>query len=141
MFVLTLASAKGGTCRSTLASCLAVEAARTMRVGLIDASNDQATLTRWHQGRAANGHGASGNPALIAEKGKVDRIVRRLRAERAYDLVIADASPTDLELIDECLAAADFVLVPVRVRPISPAPKKSFLRAPAKPSAVRWLSC
>jgi cellulose biosynthesis protein BcsQ len=106
MLVLTLASGKGGTCRSTLASCLAVEAAKTMRVGLIDASNDQATLTRWHQGRAANGHGAFGNPALIAGKGNVDRIVRRLRAERAYDLVIADASPTDLELI---------VLVPVRV--------------------------
>jgi chromosome partitioning protein len=114
--VIALASAKGGTGKTTLAACLAVEAARSARgVVLIDADPQQ-SLARWHELRRAMDD--SGNPGLYhATKEPLAEKVARLSRTSAQWCFI-DLPPGDLNLIEAGIVAAHFTLIPVRASPV-----------------------
>lgn len=108
-FVIALASAKGGTGKTTLTACLAVEASKSGRVVMIDADPQQ-SLTLWHRTRLAN----DGNPGLMrAGTEPLAEKVDLLRKAGA-DWVFIDLPPGDLDLLEAGIAAADYVVIPIR---------------------------
>ncbi len=113
--VIALGSAKGGSGKTTLATCLAVEAAKTKRAVLIDADPQQ-SAARWHELRRNNDD--SNNPGLFRSGteplGEKADMLRRAGA----DWVFIDLPPGDLDLIEEGIAASDFVVIPIRASPL-----------------------
>jgi chromosome partitioning protein len=107
--VLGIVATKGGTSKSTLASALAVRAAKGGRqVVLLDA-DPQGSLLKWWKHR-----GEPSSPDVY-ESAHPKRDVGLARAREA-DWVIVDAPPSNLEThILPIVGAADFVLIPCRV--------------------------
>ncbi len=110
MRTLVVASAKGGVGKTTLATALAVEAAKSCRVGVIDLDPQQ-SAARFLDLR--NGD----NPRLVTG---VESIVEALDllVDDGVELVIIDTAPASLSNLVPAVAAADFVLVPVRPSPL-----------------------
>jgi chromosome partitioning protein len=112
MRILTLASQKGGTGKTTLAAHLAVEAERGKAgpVAVID-TDPQGSLAAWWNTREADTPlFAAVNIAQLAD------YVQRLR-EQGIKLVIIDTPPQTLDTINNANAVADFVLIPARPSP------------------------
>src|SRR5262245_17617127 len=111
MLVVTLVSTKGGCGKSTLAECLAVEAARRGRsVFLADLDPQQSTAEWWRR------RGGPDNPMMIASRGSMIRASRRdIRERRSErDVMIIDTPGSDMTVIGEALHAADCVVVVVQ---------------------------
>jgi chromosome partitioning protein len=112
MRVLTVASQKGGSSKSSLAAHLAVaaEQAGAGPVVLIDA-DPQETLLRWWRQREAE------TPALAEVK--LPELGAKLKALGAagYALAIIDTPPTITASVRTIIGLADFVLIPVRPSP------------------------
>lgn len=112
MHVLTFASQKGGSGKTTLAGHLAVQAAESgaERVALID-TDPQGSLADWWNARAA----------AIPEF--VHTTVARLRADLnaleglGMELVIVDTPPAITETIEQVIAVSDMVVIPTRPSP------------------------
>ncbi|MBL8567215.1 MAG: ParA family protein [Hyphomicrobiaceae bacterium] len=110
--VIALASAKGGTGKTTLTACLAVEAAKSGRVVMIDADPQQ-SLTLWHRARLANDDEGE-NPGLMrAGTEPLAEKVELLRKAGA-DWVLIDLPPGDVDLLEAGIAAADYIVIPIR---------------------------
>jgi chromosome partitioning protein len=108
MKVIAIASPKGGSGKTTLASALAVRAAmESGRVGMFDLNSDQGNLTQWWVLR-----GEPMNPRLI-EVEHITRDVEVLRASR-FEWLIIDTPPLELDIIENAVLKADCVLIPVR---------------------------
>jgi chromosome partitioning protein len=109
MKILSIASAKGGVGKSTITSSLAVRASlESIRVALIDLNADQGDLSQWWMMR-----GQPMNPRLVMDIEDVRAEVRRVAAE-GYDWLLIDGPPTEMDLIEQSIVLADFVLVPVK---------------------------
>src|SRR5436190_1614117 len=109
--IITVATMKGGSGKSTLASCLAVHwHLRGRRPTLIDA-DPQRSITR-----LAARERALGGVAVIEDASEeASSNARRLAA--GGSLVIIDTPGFRSKTTLDCLAAADFLLVPVKPSP------------------------
>jgi chromosome partitioning protein len=108
MKVIAIASPKGGSGKTTLASALAVRAAmESGRVAMFDLNSDQGNLTQWWVLR-----GEPMNPRLV-EVEHITRDVEVLRASR-FEWLVIDTPPLELDIIENTVLKADCVLIPVR---------------------------
>jgi chromosome partitioning protein len=109
--IITVATMKGGSGKSTLASCLAVHwHLRGRRPTLIDADPQRSIM------RLAARERALGGVAVIEDATEeASKTARRLA--NAGSLVIIDTPGFRSKTTLDCLAAADFVLVPVKPSP------------------------
>ena len=112
MRILTLASQKGGTGKTTLAAHLAVEAERskTGPVAVIDTDPQGSLAAWWNTREAAIPLFAAVNIAQLTDP------LQRLR-QQGIKLVIIDTPPQTLDTINNANAVADFVLIPARPSP------------------------
>lgn len=108
MQVIVVASPKGGSGKTTLASALAVRATvESGRVAMFDLNSDQGNLTQWWVLR-----GEPMNPRLIDVE-HITRDIEVLRASR-FEWLIIDTPPLELDIIENAVLKADVVLIPVR---------------------------
>jgi chromosome partitioning protein len=109
--ILTLATMKGGSGKTTVASCLAVYwHQRGRRPTLIDA-DPQRSIMRL----AARERALGGVPIIEDATEEAAKTARRIAS--AGGLVIIDTPGFRSKTTLECLAAADFLLVPVKPSP------------------------
>lgn len=109
MHVVTIASPKGGTGKSTVTSALAVRAAQeSLRVAIIDLNADQGSLTKWWIVR-----GEPMNPRLFPDPSDLIGDVELLRRD-GWDWVFIDTPPAASDLVELAILVADAVIVPVR---------------------------
>jgi chromosome partitioning protein len=105
--VVTLANAKGGVGKTTLASALAVRAAEdSKRVALLDL-DPQESLASWWTRR-----GRTKNPKLFEVDAAVEAI--ELLISEGWEWVFVDTGPARLDLIEAGIAVSDLVLIPTR---------------------------
>ena len=108
MVVIAVANSKGGTGKTTLASALAVRAAReSKRVAMVDL-DPQKSLVAWWKRR-----GRSDNPTIFEGADTAGDAVEALELD-GWDWVFLDGPPSYLGVIQEMIEAADFVLIPVK---------------------------
>ena len=112
MYILVLASQKGGAGKTTLSRHLAVQADRAGEgpVVLIDA-DPQGGLAGWWNRRQAN------SPVFFASN--LDDLPRHLAQARqgGFKLVVIDTPPQATALIRSVVGLADLVLIPTRPSP------------------------
>jgi chromosome partitioning protein len=107
MHVVTLASTKGGTGKTTLCAALAVRAAEeAKRVALLDL-DPQESLASWWTRR-----GKTKNPKLIEVDATTEAI--ELLLSEGWQWAFVDTGPAKIDLIEPGIAVADLVLIPVR---------------------------
>jgi chromosome partitioning protein len=110
MKVVTIAAPKGGSCKTTTTTLLAVKATHDGKnVCLIDLNADQANLAQWHISR--------GEPMLPHLEHKITNITRDVAAIRAsgkFDWLFIDTPPLDMDVIENAVVVADAVIIPVR---------------------------
>ena len=112
---IAVASAKGGSSKTSLTCNLAVRAADDGQVSLMDV-DPQPSLTIWYDHRRRGVGGT--NPGLLRrEQGSLIERVDLLKNAGA-DWIFMDLPPGDFDLIEPGIIAADFVIVPVRPSPI-----------------------
>ena len=112
---ISLASAKGGSSKTTLTANLAVRAAEEgAKVALIDA-DPQPSLTIWHDKRKRQQDAS--NPGLVRREGTPIEKVEMLKRAGA-EWIFLDLPPGDFDLIEPGIIAADFIIVPVRPSPL-----------------------
>jgi chromosome partitioning protein len=108
MKTIAIASAKGGSGKSTITAALAVQACQDgSKVAMMDLNFDQGSLTQWWRVR-----GEPSAPALALNIENIPRDVRTLAS--AYTWLFIDTPPADMDLIEQSIAVADAVVVPVR---------------------------
>ncbi len=109
MKTIAVAAAKGGCGKTTIASALAARASKeSLRVAMMDLNPDQGNLTQWWFLR-----GQPMNPRLITDTEDIPEDVAVLK-EAKFDWLILDSPPVEMDLIEQAVAVADFVLIPVR---------------------------
>jgi chromosome partitioning protein len=109
MKVITVASGKGGSLKTSIAALLAVRAnAENLRVAMFDLSADQGNLTQWWITR-----GEPKNPRLLPVE-KIGADVEALRSAGKHDWLIIDTPPVDVDIIEMAIVKADAVVIPVR---------------------------
>ncbi len=109
MKTITVASTKGGSGKSTIVSALAVRAAQeTPKIAMMDLNFDQGSLTQWWQLR-----GKPQTPFLAQNVENIPGDIRVIAA-MDYEWLFIDSPPTGMDLIEQAVAVADAVIVPVR---------------------------
>src|SRR5215218_3442306 len=111
MRTIVIASRKGGAGKTTLASLLAVEAARAgvEPVAVIDL-DPMRGLSLWWEARISD------TPMLVAPDGGPAAALEAAKAAGA-DLVLIDTPPAAVPVVAEAMALADLVLLPVQPSP------------------------
>lgn len=108
MIVIAVMNGKGGVGKSTLASALAVRAARdSKRVAMVDL-DPQRSLVEWWQRR-----GRTDSPTIFENAATAVDAVEALQLD-GWDWVFLDGPPAFIGVMDDMVAAADFVLIPVK---------------------------
>jgi chromosome partitioning protein len=108
MKTIAVASAKGGSGKSSLTAALAVRACQdTPKVAMMDLDAGQASLRQWWTVR-----GSPDVPGLAVNVSNVPRDVKTLAT--GYEWLFIDTPPAEMDLIEQAIAVADAVLVPVR---------------------------
>src|ERR1700683_1096278 len=111
--IITVATMKGGSGKSTLASCLAVYwHLRGRHPSLIDADPQRSIMRLAARGRALGGvRGVEGSSEDAANTAR--------RLEAGNGLVIIDTPGFRSRTTLDCLAIADFLLIPVKTSPFA----------------------
>jgi chromosome partitioning protein len=112
MYVIAVASQKGGSGKTTLAGHLAVQADRTGfgPVALVD-TDPQGSLSEWWNARAAE------TPLFArASAGRFATDIERMR-ELGIKLLVVDTPPAIEATITEVISLADLVVIPARPSP------------------------
>jgi chromosome partitioning protein len=110
MRTLVIASAKGGVGKTTLATMLAVEAAKTKRVAIIDLDPQQSAARFLDLRDGAN-------PQLITDVGDIVEALDLLKDD-GVEVVMIDTAPASLSNLLPVIAAAELTLIPVRPSPL-----------------------
>src|SRR3984885_4603969 len=109
--IITVATMKGGSGKSTLASCLAVHwHLRGRRPTLIDADPQRSIMRLVARERALGG-------VSVVEDATEDASKTARRLAQGGGLVIIDTPGFRSKMTLDCVAAADFLLVPVKPSP------------------------
>jgi cellulose biosynthesis protein BcsQ len=109
MKVVTIASSKGGTGKSTAVTVLAAKAVQDgKRVAMFDLNADQASLTQWWYYR-----GEPENPWL-PEVEDLNASIDQME-QQGFDWLFIDTPPLDINLVEHAILAANAVVIPVRV--------------------------
>jgi chromosome partitioning protein len=109
--IITVATMKGGSGKSTVASCLAVHwHLKGRRPAIVDA-DPQCSIARLSKRERALG----GVPVVVDATEQAGRVARQLAT--ASGPVIIDTPGFRSEITLACLAASNFVLVPVKPSP------------------------
>jgi chromosome partitioning protein len=107
--VIALASRKGGAGKTTLTSHLAVHAAGSGQVAIMDA-DPQGGLSGWWNARVAE------QPAFLdTSKGLAAAVAGARRS--GYKLLLIDTPPSLSDTIADVIALSDLVIIPVRPSP------------------------
>lgn len=110
MKVVTIAAPKGGSCKTTTTTLLAVKAMQDgNNVCMIDLNADQANLAQWHVSR-----GSPMMPHLEHDITNITRDVAAIRASKRFDWLFIDTPPLDMDVIENAVVVADCVVIPVR---------------------------
>jgi cellulose biosynthesis protein BcsQ len=117
--IITVASGKGGSCKSTTAALLAIRAAQDLRpdgtplnVAIIDANRNQPTLAAWYERRERQGLTGEG-PYMDLQKLLLSAAIAGFRSKGWADLVIIDTSPSNMRLIRMVVEVAHCVVIPI----------------------------
>ena len=109
--IITVATMKGGSGKSTLASCLAVHwHLRGRRPTLIDADPQRSIMRLAARERALGG-------VAVIEDATENALKTARRLSSGGGLVIIDTPGFRSQTTLDCIAAADFLLVPVKPSP------------------------
>lgn len=108
MKVLSFISQKGGVGKTTLATAIGVEAARSGQKTIVLDIDPQASASFWRDNRVDEGLAVSAIPASRLSH------VLKAAAEAEADLAIIDTPPFAKEIAFEAAQLADFVVVPAR---------------------------
>ncbi len=111
--IITVATMKGGSGKSTVASCLAVHWHLEGRRPTIIDADPQRSIARL----AARERALGGVNVVEDASEEAWRTARRLAAERAHGPIIIDTPGFRSMATLACLAVSDFVLVPVKPSP------------------------
>lgn len=108
MKTLAIISQKGGVGKTTLATCLAVEAEREGKQVLVVDLDPQATATFWSDIRDKE------TPTVMSSQ--VVRLPNMIKAAEAAgtDLIIIDGAAVSRDIAFEASKAADFALIPFK---------------------------
>ena len=110
MKVITIAAPKGGSGKTSTTALLAVRAMQdSQNVAMLDLNADQANLTTWWICR-----GSPFNPYLVNDIENITKDVQVLKASGRFDLLLVDTPPTTMDLIENAVAVADCVVIPVK---------------------------
>ena len=121
MKIVTVASQKGGSGKTTLARSIAVAAvAYRYTVALVD-TDPQGSLTDWWNRRGQE------TPALIRQDDDITGLLQQLR-HAGEGIVVVDTPPSVHDFIQSVVDLSDLVLVPVRPSPDDLAAVKATLR-------------
>lgn len=108
MRVIAVVSSKGGVGKTTLASALAVRAAReSKRVAMVDL-DPMASLAAWWKRR-----GGSNNPCIFTGADTASAAVEALELD-GWDWVFIDTPPAFIATIEDAIQNADLALIPLR---------------------------
>ena len=109
MKTIAIATAKGGCGKTTIACALAVRASQEAKsVVMMDLNSDQANLEQWWITR-----GRPLNPRLIEDVEDIPNDVKALSAA-GVNWLIVDTPPAEMDLIEQAVVIADFVVVPIK---------------------------
>ena len=113
MRTVVIASLKGGTGKSTICACLAVEAEKQGRgpVALIDTDSQQGSLSHWWNSREAETPQLATLAASQLKEG-----IGQLE-DLGINLAFVDTPSVVMTTITPAIHAADLVLIPVRPSP------------------------
>lgn len=107
---ITIASAKGGTTKTSTTAALAVRASKESEVvAMFDLNSDQGNLTNWWTARGQ----MDLSPRLVDIEDTIPREARLLERQGCEWLFI-DTPPLEMDLIEQSIQIADFVVIPVR---------------------------
>jgi chromosome partitioning protein len=121
MPTLVFAACKGGSGKTTLSAAIAAEALRRKEtVALLDLDPQQ-SLARWHELRVES-VGEDLSPMLVptplGKKGRhIDSTIAVALANE-LDWLLVDTAPGSVVIVEQAIAAADLVLIPVRPSPL-----------------------
>ena len=108
MHTVSVVSLKGGVGKSTLAAALAVRASRdSERVAMVDL-DPQGSLIAWWKRR-----GKVKNPHIFGNASGAGDAVESLQ-QTGWDWVFIDCPPAFIATIEDAIAHADLVLIPLR---------------------------
>ncbi len=107
MNVITLASRKGGSGKSTLTAHLAAFAQKLGKRSLILDADPQGSLTLWHSLRRG------GEPPLENAARGIDRLIAHAMID-GVEWVFIDTAPTLWVVVQEAIRAATLVVIPAR---------------------------
>jgi chromosome partitioning protein len=107
MNVITLASRKGGSGKSTLTAHLAAYAQKLGKRSLILDADPQGSLTLWHSLRRG------GQPPLENAARGIDRLIAHAMID-GVEWVFIDTAPTLWVVVQEAIRAATLVVIPAR---------------------------
>lgn len=107
--VVSIISQKGGVGKTTLATALAVEAARRGKQCLLLDLDPQASATFWNDNRV----GENGPAVTAIPPARLEHVLKA-SAEAGADLVIIDTPPFAKDIAYDAAKLADFVLIPAK---------------------------
>lgn len=107
MIVVTVASRKGGSGKSTLTAHLAAYANKASRRCLLVDADPQGSLTLWHSLRK------SGEPLLRNGTRGIDNLIKAA-GEAGFDWVFIDTPPNTSGIVNDAIRAATLVVIPAR---------------------------
>jgi hypothetical protein len=107
MVVITVASRKGGSGKSTLTAHLAAYANKASRRCLLIDADPQGSLTLWH------GLRKSGEPLLRSATRGVDNLIKAAK-DAGLEWVFIDTPPQMSGIVNDAIRAATLVVIPAR---------------------------
>jgi chromosome partitioning protein len=107
MVVITVASRKGGSGKSTLTAHLSAYANKASRRCLLIDADPQGSLTLWH------GLRKSGEPLLRSATRGVDNLIKAAK-DTGLEWVFIDTPPQMSGIVNDAIRAATLVVIPAR---------------------------
>jgi chromosome partitioning protein len=107
MVVITVASRKGGSGKSTLTAHLSAYANKASRRCLLIDADPQGSLTLWH------GLRKSGEPLLRSATRGVDNLIKAAK-DAGLEWVFIDTPPQMSGIVNDAIRAATLVVIPAR---------------------------